>query len=66
MDARVVLLSLTDKMLKQLASVASREEALNQFIFEDLDGPMLQSLTDTLEALDRRLAKSPLKLQAGL
>ena len=66
MDARVVLLSLTDKMLKQFARIASREEALNQFIFEDLDGPTLQSLTDTLEALDRRHAKSPLKLQAGL
>lgn len=65
-DARVVLLSLTDKSYKQLAALASRRQDLDAFIFQDLDEKALVSLVETLEALDDRLAKGVLKLKLDL
>jgi DNA-binding MarR family transcriptional regulator len=65
-DARVVLLSLTDRTYKHLAKLAPREESLNDFIFHDMDGADFEALTKTLEDIDGRLVKSGLRLRAEL
>ena len=50
-DARIVQMSLTDKTYKHLASLASQQETLNEFIFAELDDRELDELTDKLTAL---------------
>src|SRR5215471_18246137 len=61
-DARIVQMSLTDKTYKHLASLASQQEALNDFIFAELDNEQLGQLTDTLTMLKSRLEKATLKV----
>jgi Transcriptional regulators len=61
-DARIVQMSLTDKTYKHLASLAAQQEALNEFIFSELDDRELGELTDKLAALQNRLEKACLKL----
>ena len=60
-DARIVRMSLTDKTLKHLASLASQQEALNEFIFSEFGERELNELTSKLGALKRRLEKAVLK-----
>jgi DNA-binding MarR family transcriptional regulator len=60
-DARIVKMSLTDKTYKQLASLASQQEALNEFIFAELSAGELAELTGQLAVLQRRLEKARLK-----
>ena len=54
-------MSLTDKTCKQLASLASQQEALNEFIFAELSAGELAELTGQLAVLQRRLEKARLK-----
>jgi DNA-binding MarR family transcriptional regulator len=61
-DARIVQMSLTDKTYKQLASLASQQEALNEFIFAAFDDRELGELTDKLAALQGRLEKACMKV----
>ncbi len=61
-DARIVQMSLTDKTYKHLASLAAQQEALNEFIFSELDDREISELTDKLAALQNRLEKACLKL----
>lgn len=61
-DARVVQMSLTDKTLKHLASLAEQQEALNEFIFEEFDNRQLTEFTSKLTALKNRLEKARLKI----
>src|SRR5262249_36006680 len=61
-DARVVLMSLTDKTYKQLASLAAQQETLDEFIFEEFDNRELTAFPDNLAALKNRLEKARLKL----
>ena len=63
-DARVVLMSLTDKTCKQLAGLAAQQEALNEFIFAELSNKQLDELIDTLSGLRNRLEKGRLKVIA--
>src|ERR1700737_960453 len=63
-DARVVLMSLTDKTYKQLADLAAQQEALNEFIFAELSNKQLDELVDTLSGLRNRLEKGRLKVIA--
>jgi MarR family transcriptional regulator, organic hydroperoxide resistance regulator len=63
-DARIVKMSLTDKTSKHLANLASQQEALNQFIFAELEDRDLAELTDKLAAIKRRLEKACLKVVA--
>ena len=63
-DARVVLMSLTDKTCKQLAGLAAQQEALNEFIFAELSNKQLDELIDTLSGLRTRLEKGRLKVIA--
>ncbi len=57
-DARIVQMSLTEKTYKQLASLASQQEVLNEFIFAELGDRELGELTDKLIALQNRLEKA--------
>src|SRR5207237_1467237 len=61
-DARIVQMSLTDKTYKHLAGLAAQQEALNEFIFAELNDRQLGELTDTLTALKNRLEKACLKV----
>jgi len=65
-DARIVKMSLTDKTCKHLASLASQQEALNDFIFAEFCAQELDELTDKLAALKKRLEKACLKVAADL
>jgi MarR family transcriptional regulator, organic hydroperoxide resistance regulator len=65
-DARIVKMSLTDKTCKHLASLASQQEALNDFIFAEFGAQELDELTDKLAALKKRLEKACLKVAADL
>ena len=61
-DARIVQMSLTDKTYKHLGGLAAQQEALNEFIFSELDDRELAELTDKLATLQNRLEKACLKL----
>src|SRR3982074_3846311 len=50
-DARIVLMSLTDKTYKQMAGLAAQQESLNEFIFAELSNKQLDELIDTLSGL---------------
>src|ERR1700759_5631808 len=50
-DARIVLMSLTDKTYKHLSGLATQQEALNEFIFAEVNDKQLDELTTTLNAL---------------
>src|ERR1700730_12028757 len=63
-DARIVQMSLTDRTYKQLASLASQQETLNEFIFAELNDGQLEDLTAKLNGLQNRLAKAC--IQVGL
>src|ERR1700751_4038416 len=61
-DARIVQMSLTDKARKHLANLASQQEALDDFIFEEFDNRELTELISKLGALKNRLEKARLKV----
>ncbi len=61
-DARIVQMSLTDKTYKQIAALASQQEALNEFIFAEFTNRELDALNSKLAALTRRLEKASLKV----
>jgi MarR family transcriptional regulator, organic hydroperoxide resistance regulator len=61
-DGRIVQMSLTDKTYKHIASLASQQEALNEFIFAELGDRELTELTGKLALLKDRLEKACLKV----
>ena len=61
-DARIVQMSLTDKTYKQIASLASQQEALNEFIFAEFNDRELAAFTDKVTSLKNRLEKACLKV----
>jgi DNA-binding MarR family transcriptional regulator len=61
-DARIVQMSLTDKTYKHIASLASQQEALNEFIFAEFGDRELNELTGKLALLKDRLEKACLKV----
>jgi DNA-binding MarR family transcriptional regulator len=65
-DARVVLLSLTDKTYKGLANLATRQESVEDYIFGDLSNEELERFTETLTLLRIRLEKASLRLAAEI
>lgn len=50
-DARVVQMSLTDKTYKHIASLASQQDALNEFIFAEFSDGELTEFTGKLASL---------------
>ena len=61
-DARVVLMSLSDKASKKLALLSSRRDNLNAFVFSGYDEAALRDISDQLSALKSRLEKATLML----
>jgi MarR family transcriptional regulator, organic hydroperoxide resistance regulator len=61
-DARVVKMSLTDKTYKHLASLASQQESLNEFIYAEFSAGEMDELTGKLASLKKRLEKACLKV----
>jgi DNA-binding MarR family transcriptional regulator len=61
-DARVVLMSLSDKASKKIATLSSRREVLSKFVFAGFDDHALRDITDQLAALKKRLEKATLML----
>jgi hypothetical protein len=59
-------MSLTDKTYKHLAGLAERQEALNEFIFAELNDKQLDDLNDTLTGLKSRLEKATVKVAADI
>jgi DNA-binding MarR family transcriptional regulator len=65
-DARVVLMSLTDKTYKYIAKLVYRREELNNFIFGEFTELELEEFTGKLGALRRRIEKASLKVANDL
>jgi len=61
-DARVVQMSLTDKAYKHIGSLVPQQEALNDFIFAELDARQLSELTKKLLQLKVRLERASVKV----
>jgi DNA-binding MarR family transcriptional regulator len=61
-DGRIVQMSLTDKTYKHIASLASQQEALNEFIFAEFGDRELTEFTGKLALLKDRLEKACLKV----
>ena len=61
-DARVVLMSLSDKAGKKLAVLSSRRDNLTAFVFSGYDEAALRDISDQLSALKSRLEKATLML----
>ncbi len=61
-DARVVLMSLSDKASKKIATLSSRREVLSEFVFAGYDDRALKDISDQLASLKNRLEKATLML----
>jgi DNA-binding MarR family transcriptional regulator len=57
-DARVVLLSATDKSLKQLATLSVRQKKITDYIFSEFSEPGIQALVMKIVALKNRMEKA--------
>lgn len=61
-DARVVLMSLSDKASKKIALLSSRRDDLSAFVFSGFDEASLKDIGDQLSTLKGRLEKATLML----
>lgn len=61
-DARMVLMSLSDKAGKKIGMLASRRDSLSDFVLADFDNPALQNISDQLAKLKARLQKAAVML----
>jgi DNA-binding MarR family transcriptional regulator len=57
-DARVVLMSLSDKASKKIAKLGSRRDSLSDFVLSDFDNKALVSISTQLGKLKNRLQKA--------
>ena len=57
-DARVIHLSLADKVSKRFAIIAAEQEKLDWFVFRDLAGQEVGKLGNRPSAIRRRLQKA--------
>ncbi|WP_233024494.1 MarR family transcriptional regulator [Rhodopseudomonas boonkerdii] len=61
-DARVVLMSLSDKASKKIAMLASRRDSLSDFVLADFDHKALLDIMSQLGKLKARLQKAAVML----
>jgi len=61
-DARVVLMSLSDKASKKIATLSSRREHLSSFVLSGFDEETLKDIGERLGTLKSRLEKATLML----
>jgi MarR family transcriptional regulator, organic hydroperoxide resistance regulator len=65
-DARVVLMSLSEKARKHAASLSAKQELFSKFIFSEFNETSIKDLLGKLSLLENRLEKAALKLSADL
>jgi DNA-binding MarR family transcriptional regulator len=65
-DARVVLMSLSDKACKHVANLSTQQELLDKFIFADFNDRTLKDIAGQLALLKDRFEKATLKLAADI
>jgi MarR family transcriptional regulator, organic hydroperoxide resistance regulator len=65
-DARIVLMSLTEKTCKHLSKLAEQQEELNEFVFKVFTDRELNELAGRLSTLKSRLQKACGKLAFDL
>jgi len=61
-DARIVLMSLTEKARKEIGKLTARRNKLNDFIFADMSDRSLRDITDSLTLIKYRVEKAALQL----
>ena len=61
-DARVVLMSLTDKASRKIAGLAERRDSVRQFVFGELDQPAIKDLAEQISTLKVRFEKAGMLL----
>jgi MarR family transcriptional regulator, organic hydroperoxide resistance regulator len=65
-DARVVLMSLSDKARKHAANLSDKQELFSKFIFSEFNEATVRDILTKLSLLESRLEKAALKLNADL
>jgi DNA-binding MarR family transcriptional regulator len=65
-DARVVLMSLSEKARKHAANLSAKQELFSKFIFSEFNEATLKDILGKLSLLESRLEKAALKLSADL
>jgi DNA-binding MarR family transcriptional regulator len=65
-DARVVLMSLTDKACKEIANLQNMQQPVRDSIFSELDEKTLSNINEKLSALRERFQKAAKRLAAEL
>jgi DNA-binding MarR family transcriptional regulator len=62
-DARVVLMSLSDKASKKISALSTRRETIGDFILGDIDEQALKAMAQQMSQLKNRLEKATLMLE---
>lgn len=57
-DGRVVLMSLSDRARKQIASLQARQQTLTEFLLSDLGDEEIIAMLESSKKLERRFAKA--------
>jgi DNA-binding MarR family transcriptional regulator len=65
-DARVVLMSLTDKACKEIANLQNMQQPVRDSIFSELDEKGLRNINEKLSALRERFQRAAKRLAAEL
>ena len=65
-DARVVLMSLTDKAHKQIANLYSRQVVADNLVYADFSDQTMRDLNAKLSTMKERVAKAAQVLAAEL
>ena len=65
-DARVVLMSLSEKARKHAANLSAKQELFSKFIFSDFNEATVRDVLGKLSLLENRLEKAALRLSADL
>jgi MarR family transcriptional regulator, organic hydroperoxide resistance regulator len=65
-DARIVLLSLTEKASREMESLSTRQRLLEQFIFSDFDARTLGTTMKHITTLREKIEKATLRLAADI
>jgi DNA-binding MarR family transcriptional regulator len=65
-DARVVLMSLSEKARRHAANLAAKQELFSKFIFAEFNEATVRDILGKLSLLENRLEKAALKLNADL
>ncbi|QUS41881.1 MarR family transcriptional regulator [Tardiphaga alba] len=61
-DARVVLMSLSEKAGRKIATLTARRDTLSDYVLSDFDGDALRDITGQLAKLKARLQKATVML----